>query len=125
MIPDKDLVTSPSTSLRKAPMNSSSPLMQWFQAHVPFVALFTEKVVKERPMLLRAIEALVIAVVGGAFSAYITLNVTQAVEGAQLKDLRDEVAQQHHDTIEQINSLEIQISNIRPQVGYQSRGSGS
>ena len=88
-------------------------LAQWMQLHVPFAAILATEELKNKPVLTRALESLLIAAAGGAFAAYITINALQSTHTAQIADIQTEIAQEHQDTVAQIQSLQAQISNVQ------------
>ena len=88
-------------------------LGQWVQFHIPFAAFFSTTEIHKRPIMTRAVENILVGVIGGAFAAYVTISTLQSVHSAQIDDIRQQIAQEHADTVTQIQSLQAQISNIQ------------
>lgn len=93
-------------------MNEKSQLSLFLQAHIPFAATFVRGEVTPRPVLTRIIEGAMVAAIGGAVSAYITMSNIQAVTTSQLQDLKAELAQQHSDTVRQIEDLHFEVDSL-------------
>ncbi len=88
-------------------------LAQWMQLHVPFAALLATEEIGKRPLMTRVIENVIVGVAGGAIAAYVAINTLQAVHTVQITDIQNEIAQEHQDTVQQIQGLQAQISNVQ------------
>jgi hypothetical protein len=53
-----------------------------------------------------------VAVSAGALSAYVTINILQAVHSSQIDDIRSTMAQEHSDSMAQFQMLQQQISDL-------------
>jgi len=104
-------------------MSDKTPMLALLQTHLPFMAVFTKDQIEQRPLLTRVIEGVIIAAAGGALSAYIALTNVQSTTTAQLQDLKEEVAQQHRDTMQEIQALQTEVVAAR-QSYYPSPGPG-
>jgi hypothetical protein len=88
-------------------------LAQWLHLHVPFAAILATQEVGKRPLMTRVIENVIVGVAGGAIAAYVAINTLQAVHSVQITDIQNEIAQEHQDTVTQIQNLQMQISNVQ------------
>ena len=88
-------------------------LAQWAQHHLPFAAMLATEEIGKRPLMTRVVENVIVGLAGGAIAAYVAINTLQAVHSAQITDIQQEIAQEHQDTVAQIQSLQTQISNVQ------------
>ena len=88
-------------------------LMTWLHLHVPFAALLATEEIGKRPLMTRVVENVIVGVAGGAIAAYVAINTLQAVHSVQITDIQNEIAQEHQDTVAQIQGLQQQISNVQ------------
>lgn len=93
-------------------MQDKIDILSWLHHNVPFAAMLATEEVGKRPLLTRLIESVVVAIAAGALSAYVTLNVLQAVHSSQIDDIRRTMAQEHHDSMAQFQMLQQQISDL-------------
>lgn len=98
-------------------MQDKSQLLQWLHIHVPFAAMIATEEVGKRPLLTRLVESIAVAVAAGALSAYVTINVLQAVHSSQIDDIRRTMSQEHQDSMQQFQMLQQQISDLAYQAG--------
>ncbi len=99
-------------------MADKTQILAALQSHVPFAAMLATEEIGKRPLLTRLIESVIVAVAAGALSAYVTINVLQAVHSSQIEDIRRTMAQEHNDSMQQFQMLQQQISDL----AYQSAG---
>ena len=88
-------------------------LMTWLHLHVPFAALLATEEIGKRPLMTRVVENVIVGAAGGAIAAYVAINTLQAVHSTQINDIQREIAQEHQDTVAQIQGLQQQISNVQ------------
>lgn len=93
-------------------MQDKIDILSWLHHNAPFAAMLATEEVGKRPLLTRLIESVVVAIAAGALSAYVTLNVLQAVHSSQIDDIRRTMAQEHHDSMAQFQMLQQQISDL-------------
>ena len=93
-------------------MQDKSELLQWLHIHVPFAAMLATEEVGKRPLLTRLVESIAVAVAAGALSAYVTINVLQAVHSSEINDIRSAMAQEHRDSMQQFQMLQTEISQM-------------
>lgn len=98
-------------------MQDKTDLLRWLHQHVPFAAMLATEEIGKRPLLTRLIESVIVAVAAGALSAYVTINVLQAVHSSQIEDIRRTMAQEHNDSMQQFQMLQQQISDLTYQTG--------
>ena len=98
-------------------MQDKTNLLQWLHQHIPFAAMLATEEIGKRPLLTRLIESVIVAVAAGALSAYVTINVLQAVHSSQIDDIRRTMAQEHNDSMQQFQMLQQQISDLTYQTG--------
>ena len=100
-------------------MQDKTDILSWLHQHVPFAAMLATEEIGKRPLLTRLIESVIVAVAAGALSAYVTINVLQAVHSSQIEDIRRTMAQEHSDSMQQFQMLQQQISDLTYQTGRQ------
>ena len=93
-------------------MQDKTDILSWLHQHIPFAAMLATEEIGKRPLLTRLIESVIVAVAAGALSAYVTINVLQAVHSSQIDDIRRTMAQEHSDSMEQFQMLQAQISDL-------------
>ena len=99
-------------------MQDKTYILSWLHQHIPFAAMLATEEIGKRPLLTRLVESIIVAVAAGALSAYVTINVLQAVHSSQIEDIRRTMAQEHNDSMQQFQMLQQQISDL----AYQSAG---
>ena len=99
-------------------MQDKTDILSWLHQHIPFAAMLATEEIGKRPLLTRLVESAIVAVAAGALSAYVTINVLQAVHSSQIEDIRRTMAQEHNDSMAQFQMLQQQISDL----AYQSAG---
>lgn len=75
---------------------------------------------KGRPFTTRVVETIVIALITGGFSSYVSMQVLQGVNASQIRDLKESIRQEHEDTINGLNQIQLEINSI---IGIQPLGS--
>ncbi|MDA8254369.1 MAG: hypothetical protein M0Z99_01810 [Betaproteobacteria bacterium] len=100
-------------------MQDKTSILSWLHQHIPFAAMLATEEIGKRPLLTRLIESVIVAVAAGALSAYVTINVLQAVHSSQIEDIRRTMAQEHSDSMQQFQMLQQQISDLTYQTGRQ------
>ncbi len=93
-------------------MQDKNHILIWLHQNAPFAAMLATEEVGKRPLLTRLIESVIVAVAAGALSAYVTINVLQAVHSSQIDDIRRTMAQEHSDSMQQFQMLQQQISDL-------------
>jgi hypothetical protein len=94
-------------------MADKNHFSQWAMTHIPFVTLLATEEVEKRPLLTRAIENGIVALVSGAFAAYVTLHTVQAVHNSQIEDLQRIIQMEHQDSLQQFQILQAQITQLQ------------
>ncbi len=100
-----------------ASMKDKTDILSWLHQHIPFAAMLATEEIGKRPLLTRLVESVIVAVAAGALSAYVTINVLQAVHSSQIDDIRRTMAQEHSDSMQQFQMLQQQISDLTYQTG--------
>ena len=98
-------------------MQDKTDILSWLHQHIPFAAMLATEEIGKRPLLTRLVESVIVAVAAGALSAYVTINVLQAVHSSQIEDIRRTMAQEHNDSMAQFQMLQQQISDLAYQSG--------
>ncbi len=98
-------------------MQDKTDILGWLHQHIPFAAMLATEEIGKRPLLTRLVESVIVAVAAGALSAYVTINVLQAVHSSQIEDIRRTMAQEHNDSMAQFQMLQQQISDLAYQSG--------
>ena len=98
-------------------MQYKTDIFGWLHQHMPFAAMLATEEIGKRPLLTRLVESVIVAVAAGALSAYVTINVLQAVHSSQIDDIRRTMAQEHSDSMQQFQMLQQQISDLTYQTG--------
>ena len=98
-------------------MQDKTDILSWLHQHIPFAAMLATEEIGKRPLLTRLVESAIVAVAAGALSAYVTINVLQAVHSSQIEDIRRTMAQEHNDSMAQFQMLQQQISDLAYQSG--------
>jgi hypothetical protein len=97
---------------QRTSMHDKTNILSWLHQHIPFAAMLATEEIGKRPLLTRLIESIVVAVSAGALSAYVTINILQAVHSSQIDDIRSTMAQEHSDSMAQFQMLQQQISDL-------------
>ena len=98
--------------LQRMAMQDKTDMLRWLHQHIPFAAMLATEEIGKRPLLTRLVESVIVAVAAGALSAYVTINVLQAVHSSQIDDLRRQIAQEHEDSRQWFELLQDEISGI-------------
>lgn len=72
---------------------------------LPFAALMAEDIPPNRPMATRILEQIFVAVIAGAGGAYLTIQVTLAVQENKLDQLQQAVSENRQSTRQDIQEL--------------------
>ena len=87
-------------------------LSNWF-ANLPLIGLMAGRAPEERTMATRIIEGILIAAATGAVTSYVSISTLNAVNSSQIQDIRQEIVQQHNDTMAQLTNIQSEINSLR------------
>lgn len=85
-------------------MDEFRPDPSWLH-WLPFAALMAKETPPNRPMTTRIIEQIFIAVIAGAGGAYLTIQITLAVQSNQISTLQQQVRENRESARQDIREL--------------------
>ncbi len=85
-------------------MDEFSPDPSWLN-WLPFAALMAKEIPPNRPMTTRIIEQIFIAVIAGAGGAYLTIQITLAVQDNKITTLQQQVHDNRESARQDIREL--------------------
>lgn len=81
--------------------------------NIPILGLVTGKALEDRSMATRIIEGILIAATTGAITSYVSISTLNAVNSSQIQDIKEEIVQQHQDTMAQLANIQNEINILR------------
>lgn len=72
---------------------------------LPFAALMARNSPPNRPMLTRILEQLMVAVIAGGLAAYVAIEVTNAVQDVQIKQVQEQLKDSEERVTKQLEEI--------------------
>lgn len=89
-------------------MDEFRPDPSWYH-WIPFAALMSENLPPNRPLMTRILEQSLVGIVAGIGGAYVTIQITNAVQDVQIRALQEQVRVTEMRLSEEIKELRAQM----------------